>query len=59
MNKQLIKRKNNIKFVIFLSERNMRKKSLVCGKRYTERLRNRGIYAIDYNNWKKYFRNTH
>jgi hypothetical protein len=55
MNKQLIKRKNNIKFVIFLSECNMRKKSLVCGKRYTERLRNKGIYAIDYNNWKKYF----
>ena len=53
--KKLIKRNNNIKFVIFLSERNMRKKSLVCGKKYTERLRNKGIFAIDYNNWKKYF----
>ena len=55
MNKKLIKRNNNIKFVIFLSEQNMKKKSIYCGKRHTYRLRNKGIFAIDYNNWKKYF----
>ena len=46
---------DNIKFIIFLSEDNMKKRPILCGKRYIHRLMNKGIFAINYHGWKQYF----
>ena len=45
----------NLKFIVFLYRHQIEKKKTICSKRYSTKLENKGIVAIEYYNWKEYF----
>ena len=46
----------NVKFIIFLTDLNLRKKTFCFfGRKLVDKLKNKGVYAVDFYEWKQFF----